>query len=343
MTIKQDPRFAVLYCAMRPPFQPTVTGQAPWSRQFLMDLFDGEHTSSLRSWWSRVSIGLLRPRFDIHMFRVLGSDEPEHAILSHNRPAMIDAAKRTWDDINPDRYDGVVALMTPPPTNAAAAGRNAVLDPGGSIPHSQHEVGHMLGLEHVLDNVGSTHIYGSPYCVMSNQWTFSYNIPTIPSSANLQIPNPLFWNASPAPSAATMWRAFRGTTLFDNPTKVTRVRRGQSAFVKSWSGGLQTSELAHPVLIVCEESPGGPALLVEVRMPTSFDGPRMTRNVVVHSCKTRANPPDKHEVDPVWFEGALPLRPGATFGTSDGRWSIVLDRIVESSNEMRNVYRITVR
>ena len=105
--------------------------------------------------------------------------------------------------------DRVVVFINPPPCDAGAFGRQALLDQAAEHTYFTHELGHIIGYGHSFgsDLTGDQNtVYGDPYCIMSAR-TFGWSWPQAQGQPpGVTIPAGLpasMWNGSgPLASAA---------------------------------------------------------------------------------------------------------------------------------------------
>jgi hypothetical protein len=297
---------------------PDATGSLIWPTAFFDAIFRAPNGWSVRDYWSRVTFGLLDLRFDLaNLWWLL---EREQSSLRDDRGGMIAACRAATEenDYSLAGYDRVVCFVNPPPCNAGAIGApgDVVLDQAGSLEMFQHEVGHLLGFEHVWGRNG---VYEDPYCVMGYTGQWAHDIARPPEFAHLTTIATDFWRSGRRVAAASLYRLFvrpefggsgaldsgPGAAGFFDP-HVAHVRTGESV----WLTALSESSGAEPVLAVMPIPEGG-VLAVEYRNNTGDDA-GVPPAVVIQTIGARSPGAGHHEVDPPWFEATVEPQAGAS-------------------------------
>lgn len=351
MAVKQDYRFAVLKYYFSGPFGGDHVNSLIWPHQLVHDVFMANNGYSVRHYWMRATLNMLRPTFDFP-----NSWWPlhrSHMELSHDRGAMINAVREdaTENGIDLSKYDGVVAFMNPPGTNAGALGGNAVLDQAGQIPMYLHEVGHMMGFQHAFGitvPIGDPDgpLYNDQWDVMGNQWKKAQQLEPFTGWEDIEpLAGQGFWRTTVPPCAANLWRRFWNTNVFDDGQRVAYVRRGESRWVRSWTTA-HGSTLTEPLLMVAQDGDDGPTVTVELRLRYGPDAVGWTATsvrgiVAVHSFRYRNLAPGQNEVFPAWEEGAFEMGTGNWFDTpGEGRWKITVTGVDYRDGNTRAEIRI---
>jgi hypothetical protein len=308
-------RIKVVSGGWNPPPDGAV-GNWPWPVKMIRAVFQDPNGWSVRDYWQRASFGILNPEFDLSEVGALPMSlaDLDANWLSHHRSDAIEAvrARARSEDLHVDGYDGFVALVNPPPSDAGAWGRNALLDQNGYLEFFQHEIGHVLGLDHAFGwstGSGSAPVpYADDYCVMGYTGPQSFTVPTPPEASSVVTPLPgNFWQSGRRVSAANLYRSFPN----EMSPWVTRFTTHEKAIVGAASAVAEigTPVPARPLAVISLSGTGvpgppDPELAIEYRVPT-VDDRGVTPAVVVHSIGLRGLGPGVGEVRPVVLEGTL--------------------------------------
>ncbi|WP_159599113.1 hypothetical protein [Agromyces humi] len=337
MAAKQDYRIAVLKYMFDDPFGDNYRPSVIWHADMVRDIFTTSNGYSVRDYWMRSTLNMLRPSFEFpnHAWLRLGRS---HAELRNDR-AKIAAAVRERaanDGFNLNGFDGVIAFMNPPELNAGTQGNDTtVLAQDALMPYYLHEVGHLLGFQDAFgvimaDDDKTGHMYNDKWDVMGDQWPKMEVVQPFAGWEHAElIKGPDFWSNTVPPCAAHVWRRFWNTQVFESQGRVARIRRGERRWIRSWTTA-HGSVLQDPLLVVAQDGDDGPTVTVELRLPFWADRPgwtaASTRGVaLIHSFRYRRLEPHQTQTYPSWHEGTLLMETGASFSTQDGdRWKITV-------------------
>ncbi|MEU4443748.1 hypothetical protein AB0K14_20415 [Actinosynnema sp. NPDC050801] len=300
---------------MWPTAPPGAVGSLPWPQPVYRAIFG----KLVRDYWARATFGIVDLDFDLTWpaFVRLGDLDPA---LARDRGQALSAIRRYAEselDLHTDGYDGFVAMVNPPPCDAGALGKDALLDQGGSLEFFQHEIGHVLGFDHVFP------VYDDRYCVMGETWSWDHAIAPPPEAQGIPFLSPLMWRSGRRLSAASLFRRFGrfgmpGNPLFAEPY-VVDVGLGQSVLLSAVS----ETTTPRPVVAIVPIVLGlGGLLTVEYRTATHDDVGLGQDAIVVHSIGHRNPGPGHREVKPVWREAALPIELGASASVPGARITV---------------------
>lgn len=292
--------------------------ESEWPDDVFTQIFAANNSFSLREYWRRVTYQLLIPDFDIE--RGYRESERDQGALGDSRRDAIAAFKERAATLEIDLsgFHGVVVMAHPPPVNAGASGRDALLDQGGYMDFFAHEIGHVLGFTHPWGRRGE---YDDPFCVMG----FSLSNTHLRPGFLAEVPagtfsNPDFLRLSRRVSGASLYRYFtkaenggsgdlrsgRGAAgRFDS--RVAHVQLGASVALDPMSVNLAQERFRVAVAPV----PRGGVLTVEHRTAQGDDAGIGSHQVVVHTIGTRPMPVSAEDRTPAWFEGACAAKPGS--------------------------------
>ncbi|ASW55380.1 hypothetical protein [Plantactinospora sp. KBS50] len=303
------------------PPQAGAIGNWPWSPAFCRAVFQNRNGISVADYWRRSSFGILNLEFDVDR---TGSAGLNLLGLDANRltPRRLDAINAVRDraraeGVVVDGYHGLVALTNPPPCNAGAVGSAALFDQNGFLEFYQHEIGHVLGFQHAFGpdggDPGAETVYEDPYCVMGFTGPQSFTVPPPPEVSSVVTPlRPDFWRSGRRVATANMHRTYPA----EFAPWVARVRLGEVAVVGASSAVAEIGSpgAARPLAVLT--LPGGAEITAEYRVNT-VDDRGITPAVVIHSIGLRDlglrdNGEPWGEVRPIWYEGTLQPRAGAS-------------------------------
>lgn len=327
----QTVRIAVLRFYWAPSRLHELHPPSQWPDEFADNLFQASNGWSLRDYWLRASLNLLQLEFDFSLsgWRQLGTHTHEEtaadgSLLSSHRDAVLSEARRIVEDEGHSlkSFDGVIAFVHPPPSDAGATNGGAVFDQGGSLPFYQHELGHVLGFQHAFgpfipppDVYGS--LYNDAYCVMGRTGRQSHEIdvPTVASTA--EIADRGFWRSERRVSGAALYRRFAGTDEFVDTGWVAHLNLGD----RVWIAALSEADNVTPVIAVLDvPDVDGASLVLEYR--TRFgDDLGVEPAVVVHSIGVNYVGDGRTEMNPPWLE--------TTIVPVVGQWATVLGVRIE--------------
>ncbi|WP_433472227.1 hypothetical protein ACQPZP_25450 [Spirillospora sp. CA-142024] len=300
-----------------------TTGDLPWNREFLREIFiDNEH--SVRNYWRRASLGLIDLEFEFINSIAWILELTQNDAMA-DRDNTVAAARRFFadNDIVVQGYDHLLIVVPPAPLDWGATPGDVVLEQI-DIPLAtmQHEVGHTLGFMHAFGPFipgpfGS--LYNDPYCVMGYSGTHEHavtapaHLMTRPKSGNA------FWRSNRRLSAAALWRNLAEVKL--SRERVTYVEKPGPTAVRIF--GLCSVGDTHATILAVVPRRGHPEqfLTVEYR-PAVGDDAGVTPAVVVHSIGINDVGAGRSEVDPPWFEGAIPVNVGEVMNIHDYRITI---------------------
>ncbi len=189
--------------------------------------------------------------------------------------------------------DRAVAFINPPPCDAGAYGRQAILDQLGEHTYLAHELGHVIGYDHSFgsDLTGDQNtVYGDPYCIMSAM-TFGSTRPqangappgaTIPAG----LPPRMWVGSGPLASAALTAYHFRDFNTFPNVVGISSNYHSYPQHIRL----VALSEAAPSDPVLARVETGSQTFFVEYRASTGWDrGLAEPANpdpgVVIHRCK----------------------------------------------------------
>jgi len=288
---------------------------ARWPDEFLAGLLQRANGWSLRDYWLRASLNLLRLEFDFSLseWRQFGAhtvDEmvADGTLLRSHRASLLAEARRLVEEEGHSlkEFDGVVAFVHSPSSDAGATSGGAVFDQGGSLMFYQHELGHVLGFQHAFgplvpppDEFGS--LYNDSYCVMGFTGPQSHTIEPPAIAANVELVAADFWRSERRVSGAALYRRFRDTDSFVDSGWVANLQLGD----RVWIAALGESDTVSPIIAVLDV-PGvdGAKLVVEYRT-ASGDDSGVQPAVVIHSVGVHYVGDGRSEVDPPWLETTM--------------------------------------
>lgn len=301
---------------MWPTPPPGAVGSWPWPQGLYQAIFNG----LVRDYWARVTFGIVDLQFDLSqsVFHRLGDlDSTE---LAGHRGAALGAIRKYAEselELSTAGYDGFIAMVNPPPCDAGAYGTDALLDQGGSLEFFEHEVGHLLGFQHVFP------VYNDRYCVMGETWSWDHAIAAPPEAHGIQILSPGMWRSGRRVSAASLFRRFGRLEMGDNALfrhpHVVDVNLGESVLLSALS---ETTTPRAVVAIVPIVLGLGGMLAVEYRTATGDDSGLGADAVVVHSIGFRRLGEGHSEHKPPWLEASLPIELGATASVPGARITV---------------------
>jgi hypothetical protein len=297
-----DIPIAVLMCRWKTTSSNANLSLAPWTQEVLQEVFQARNGWSLGSYWDDCSLGLRSPKFDFFDAGTLDATQ-ETIDRGHLIPRVVDHARSLGVPV--DNYQHRIAFMSPPPNPSGAIGTDdgAVLDRDGTLQYYAHELGHVLGLDHVFGyderNIGV--VYEDDYCIMGNfiRWFAFPNPNPAPNVANALTSS--LWRSGPMPAAATLWKYWPD---FRNSNRVRTVTPGTN-------GDFTLTALSAHALggVVLIRIPVGTdqEYLLEYRTPTGWDQAFSEPVLVVHSHGLPSNHTPKREgFGMIWLVKAIP-------------------------------------
>jgi hypothetical protein len=164
-------------------------------------------------------------------------------------------------------------------------------------------------------------VYGDPYCVMGQHWLHDRAMTPPASLAGRPKHASTFWRSAHRPSACALWRSLAEFKL--NPQRV------------AYLDNLGAAPLGQPTVRIFGLCPAGDApmtvlaviprrghpsqfITVEYR-PAVGDDAGIVPAVVIHTVGVNSVHPGQGEVDPPWYEGALPAVAGESMIIADHR------------------------
>jgi hypothetical protein len=292
----------------------------PWGPTVFDVLLSDGNGFSMRDYWSRTTFGLFELEFTVgRLWQASGKSQDA---LRNDRSRMVQAFRQLYldDGGSLDGIDSFVFFLDPPPCDAGAQGRDAVLDQGGRLEMYQHEIGHVLGFMH---SFGPSGVYGDPYCVMGATGPSDHPVQVVKDLTGFTFLDPAFWRSGRRVSAAALYRRFVDTSVggsgdprsglgaagfFDSRVVHTQLGRTEWVAALSEDGG-------QPVVAVAPLPQGVVAVEYRVR---SGDDIGVTPAVVIHTLGVRPNEAGIGEVAPPRFEGTIDPRAGGSLTLAVG-------------------------
>lgn len=268
----------------------------PWSDATFAAIFQDPNGWSLRDFWRRGSLSLLDLQFDVDPWSVLRG--ASHEELHGDRRKIIAACREqaAVDGLLFDDYDHLIVFVHEPPSDTGTHDGDLVLDQGQTLEYYQYAIGRMLGFR---PGYGKGGRFDDPYCVMGSG--LSDHLLDPPPLGSVAHPlGEQLWRSGPRVSAAALYRY-----LHDYRVTVPLSTLDEEITLTALPDAVDGSV----TLATCPTFGGG-RVTVEYRTAAG-DDQGVTPGVVVHSIGVRPDGEDDPDIDPVWFEVAVPAAPGA--------------------------------
>ena len=312
----QRVRIIVLGCEWEDIPEGTIV-PAPIASAALQQMFSESSGSnwSLADLFVQSTLGQLR--FDPAVVYQIGS-LPGTRVGRENRADVINNARQVANTtgivFGPN--DRAVVFINPPPCDAGAYGRQALLDQNAEHTYFAHELGHVVGYDHSFgsDLTGDQNVeYGDPYCIMSAR-TFGGSWPQAPGpppGANVPAGLPAaIWNGSgPLVAAALTAYHFTDFNQFPNVVTVPAYYHTYPQFMRL----VGLAEAAPPDSVLARVDTGLQTFFIEYRPGTGWDRgltvpAQPDPAVVIHRRKPSSG-------TLISFAGAIPVQtvPGARY------------------------------
>ena len=267
-------RIIVLACRWET-IPPETVVPAPISPLVLQQMFSESPGSnwSLADLLVRSTLGQVR--FDPALVYNIGA-LPGTLVDREKRGQLINLARQVANNqgilFGPN--DRAVAFINPPPCDAGAFGRQAVLDQAAEHTYYTHELGHVIGYDHSFgsDLTGDQNAeYGDPYCIMSAR-TFGGTLPqasgpppgaTVPAG----LPAPMWTGSGPLAAAALTAYHFPDFNTFPNVVEISSIYHSYPQYTRL----VALSEAAPSDLVLARVDTGLQSFFVEYRAGTGWD------------------------------------------------------------------------
>ena len=283
---------------------PDALASLQWPDDAYADIFSNANGWSLHEYWWRATLGLIDLRFDIAPWHVLHQQQAD-VMKDRNKILKVCRTQALNDDgVSFEGFQHIIAFVHAPPSNAGANGQfgDAVFDQNPfTLGFYQHELGHLLGFEHAFGPGGP---YDDDYCVMGESRRQERSFPAFASFSQVDLlPGVDLFKSERRLAAAALYRYMDD---FKASPSVHRVDPSQPTTVTLVA--LSEASYGEPVLAVLRTQDG--ELTVEYRTDRGDDS-GVKPAAVVHSIGRHDPGEGKHEVDPIWFETAVPAQVGA--------------------------------